>query len=39
MILSGILWFLTWPLTIYISYQLIKYVLNKVESNLEEVSE
>lgn len=36
MILSGILWFLTWPLIIVVSYQLIKLALNKIEKKLEE---
>jgi len=39
MILSGILWFLAWPLTIIISYQMIKWALKKYESKLEEDSE
>jgi len=36
MILSGILWFLTWPLIIVVSYQLIKFALKKYEKKLEE---
>jgi hypothetical protein len=36
MIVSGILWFLTWPLIIVVSYQLIKFTLNKIEKKLEE---
>jgi len=36
MILSGILWFLTWPLVIIASYQLIKVALKKYEKKLEE---
>jgi hypothetical protein len=36
MILSGILWFLTWPIIIVVSYQLIKFALNKYEKKLEE---
>lgn len=39
MILSGILWFLTWPLIIYISYLAIRWALKKYESKLEEVEE
>jgi hypothetical protein len=36
MILSGILWFLTWPIIIMVSYQLIKFALKKYEKKLEE---
>jgi hypothetical protein len=37
MIVSGILWLLTWPVVIGLSYFLIRFVLNKVDKNLEEV--
>lgn len=36
MILSGILWLLTWPIVILASYFLIKIALKKHESKLEE---
>ena len=36
MILTGIIWFLTWPLTIYLSYIALKWALKKYEKQLEE---
>lgn len=36
MIISGILWLLTWPLVIGISYFLIRWTLKKKESKLDE---
>jgi hypothetical protein len=36
MIVSGILWFLTWPIVIGLSYLLIKSALKKFEKKLEE---
>ncbi len=30
----AILWFISWLVLIYISFRLIKYVLNKVEKNI-----
>jgi hypothetical protein len=35
MIVSGILWFLTWPIVIMVSYYLIKLALRKFEKKLE----
>lgn len=37
MILSGLLWLLTWPLTIAIAYYFIKLALKKFESKLENI--
>jgi len=34
--LTQIIWFLTWPLLIYISYWAVKFLVNKTESNLDE---
>lgn len=39
MILSGILWLLTWPLVIFATYYAIKWVLKKYKNELEEVDE
>jgi hypothetical protein len=36
MILSGILWFLTWPIIILASYFLVRMALKKFEKKLEE---
>jgi hypothetical protein len=36
MILSGIIWFLNWPIIILVSYQLIRFALSKYEKKLEE---
>jgi hypothetical protein len=35
MYLTSILWFLSWPVLVIISYQLVKYVVLKYESVLE----
>jgi hypothetical protein len=35
MIVSGILWFLTWPIVILVSYYLIRLALKKFEKKLE----
>ena len=32
---SSILWFLSWPIVVIISYQLIKFTILKYEKNLE----
>lgn len=32
---SSIIWFLTWPALIVISYQLVKFVMKKFEAVLE----
>lgn len=37
MILNGLLWYATWPISILVSYYLIKWVLKKWEKKLEEV--
>ena len=33
--LSSILWFLSWPLLIYVSYKLVWWVVKKYEKKLE----
>lgn len=35
MYLTSILWFLSWPVLVIISYQLVKYIVLKYESVLE----
>lgn len=35
---SSIIWFLTWPTLIIISYQLVKYVVKKYEPVFEKES-
>jgi hypothetical protein len=35
MYLNSILWFLSWPVLIIISYQLVKYTIHKYELILE----
>jgi hypothetical protein len=37
MILTGLLWLLTWPLTIVTTYYLVKFALKKFETKLEDV--
>jgi len=39
MIISGILWILTWPLLIAATYLLVRWALNRHESKLEELDE
>lgn len=34
MYISSILWFLSWPLLIIVSYQLVKFVVKKYEAIL-----
>lgn len=33
--INGILWYLVWPLTIYISYKFIRVNIEHLENNLE----
>lgn len=35
MYLNSILWFLSWPVLVIISYQLVKFTISKYESILE----
>lgn len=34
---SSILWFLSWPALVIVSYQLVKYVVRKYNDELEKV--
>lgn len=33
---NGILWYIVWPVTIYISYKFIRVNIEHLENNLEE---
>jgi hypothetical protein len=35
MYISSIIWILTWPLLIYLSYKAVRYALRKLEKQLE----